>query len=290
MAASSVVIVGSDTGLDRELTLTGNSVSAKVNSTGANANLALGTSGLTTAIQGNATVAGTLDVTGLSTFNTRIVVPTTATGGGNNSVFGTSGTTNSAIVVVHDDSGLDRRLTISGNSIGAKVNSTAADANLSLGASGVNVAVAGTATIASSLTVSGPVQLDGAPDSDDIYQGIVITERNNTGGVTQWDAVYLNGSSQWVLADANGSGTYPARGLAVATVATGNVTLVLVHGTVRNDAWNWTPGGTIYLSATAGGLTQTAPSTSGDKVQQVGFALSADIAFFDFNSTYVEVP
>lgn len=131
--------------------------------------------------------------------------------------------------------------------------------------------------------------LTAAHSSDDTWTGTTIAGLNNSGGVTQWDAVYLNGSSQWVLADANGSGTYPARGLATATVSTGNATTVLVHGTVRNDAWNWTPGGAIYLDTAAGGLTQTAPSTSGDKVQQVGFALTADIAFFDFNSTYLTV-
>lgn len=120
--------------------------------------------------------------------------------------------------------------------------------------------------------------------TDDTFEGQQITGLNNTGGVTQWDVVYLNGSSQWVLADANGTGTYPARGIVTATVSTGNATSVIVQGTVRNDAWNWTPGGTIYLSTTAGGLTQTAPATSGDKVQQVGFALTADIAYFDFAS------
>lgn len=132
-------------------------------------------------------------------------------------------------------------------------------------------------------------QLPANHGSDNSWFGTSITGLNNSGGVTQWDVVYLNSSSQWVLADANGSGTYPARGLAVDTVATANATEVLVHGTVRNDAWSWTIGAPIYLSATAGGLTQTAPSTSGDKVQVVGFALSADIAFFDFNSTYVTV-
>jgi hypothetical protein len=128
-----------------------------------------------------------------------------------------------------------------------------------------------------------------APGSDDTFTGDTITGLNNSGGVTQWDAVYLNGSSQWVLADANGTGTYPATGLATATVATGNATTVLVRGVVRNDAWTWTPGGRIYLSTTAGGLTQTAPATSGDKVQDVGFALSADVAWINFDGVFVEV-
>jgi hypothetical protein len=140
-------------------------------------------------------------------------------------------------------------------------------------------------------TLTNPITTESAAlGSDDTYTGNTIVGLNNTGGVTQWDTVYLNGSSQWVLADANGSGTYPARGIATATVATGNATTVIVRGTIRNDSWNWTPGGTIYLSATPGGLTQTAPATSGDQVQQVGFALTADIAYFDLNSTYVTVP
>lgn len=128
-----------------------------------------------------------------------------------------------------------------------------------------------------------------APGSDDTFTGDTITGLNNTGGVTQWDAVYLNGSSQWAVADANGTGTYPAAGLAIATVSTGNATAVLVRGVVRNDAWTWTPGGRLYLSATAGGLTQTAPATSGDKVQDVGFALSADVAWINFDGVFVEV-
>lgn len=131
--------------------------------------------------------------------------------------------------------------------------------------------------------------LTAAHGSDDTYEGQQIPGLNNSGGVTQWDAVYLNSSSQWVLADANGSGTYPARGLAVSTETTGNPVTVLIRGTVRNDAWSWTVGGTIYLSGTAGGLTQTQPSTSGDKVQAVGYALTADIAFFDFDSFYFTV-
>lgn len=126
--------------------------------------------------------------------------------------------------------------------------------------------------------------------TDDTYQGTQITGLNNTGGVTQWDVVYLNGSSQWVLADANGSSTYPAWGLATATASTGNATTVVINGTVRNDAWNWTSGGTIYLSTTAGSITQTAPSGTGDKVQVVGVALTADIILLKLSTDYGTAP
>ncbi len=131
--------------------------------------------------------------------------------------------------------------------------------------------------------------LTAAHGSDDTWTGTTIAGLNAGATIAQWEAVYLGASSTWLLADANGSSTYPSRGLATAAYSNTDPAIILVHGTVRNDAWSWTPGGAIYLSGTAGALTQTAPSTSGDKVQQVGFALTADIAFFDFNSTYLTV-
>lgn len=139
-------------------------------------------------------------------------------------------------------------------------------------------------------TITSPhTSLTAAHGSDDTYAGTTIAGLNAGATIAQWEPVYLGASSTWLLADANGSGTFPARGLAVAAYVNTDPAIILVLGTVRNDAWAWTPGGVIYLSGTAGALTQTAPSTSGDNVQQVGFALTADIAFFDFNSTYVTV-
>ena len=155
---------------------------------------------------------------------------------------------------------------------------------------GSGAAVFGTSpTILTPVITSPQTSLTAAHGSDDTYTGTTITGLNAGATIAQWEAVYLDGSSTWQLADANGTNTYPSRGLAVAAYSSTNPATVLVLGTVRNDAWNWTPGGTIYLSGTPGGLTQTAPSTSGDQVQQVGYALTADIAFFDFNSTYLTV-
>lgn len=148
---------------------------------------------------------------------------------------------------------------------------------------------AATATLTNKTITAPIITLTGAHGTDDTYSGTSISGLNAGATIAQWEAVYLGGSSTWLLADANGSGTYPARGLAVASYVNTNAAIIVVHGTVRNDAWTWTPGGTIYLSTTAGALTQTAPSASGDKVQAVGFALTADIAFFDFNSTYVTI-
>lgn len=127
-------------------------------------------------------------------------------------------------------------------------------------------------------------------EADDTYYGLTRSGLNNSGGVTQWDAVYLNGSSAWVKADADGSGTYPARGIAVATAADGVATVVLTRGTIRNDAWTWTPGGTIYLSTTTGTMTQTVPSSEGDKIQILGYALNADTMAVEISPDYGTAP
>jgi hypothetical protein len=137
-------------------------------------------------------------------------------------------------------------------------------------------------------TIANPIiTVSAALGSDDTYTGIAINGLNAGATIAQWEAVYMGGSAKWLLADANGSSTYPARGLAVAAYADTNAAIILTQGTARNDAWNWTPQGNIYLSATPGALTQTAPSGSGDKVQIVGWAITADIAYFDFNSSYL---
>lgn len=183
-----------------------------------------------------------------------------------------------------DESG-SGALLFAGGDIGAATGTSLA---LSGAASSASLAVSGNATIGGSVTVGG-IDFGTTLSSDDTYAGIIRTGFNNSGGVTQWDAVYLNSSSQWVLADANGSGTYPAQGIAVATVATGNATTVLTRGTIRNDAWNWTVGGLIYLSTTAGGLTQTPPGAIGDKIQVMGYALNADTMAVQIGTTYETV-
>ena len=114
------------------------------------------------------------------------------------------------------------------------------------------------------------------PGTNNTYEGTGITGLNAGATIAQWEAVYLSSSSTWLLADANGSGTYPCRGLAVAAYVNTNAAVVVDDGTVRNDTWTWTPGGDVYLSTTAGALTQTAPSTTGDKIQKIGYALTAD--------------
>lgn len=136
---------------------------------------------------------------------------------------------------------------------------------------------------------AGGVSLNAALSTDDTYAGLTISGINGGETIAQWEVVYYSFSdTEWMKADANAAGKFPAAGIAVAATTNGNAATVLVSGTVRNDAWTWVAG-PIYLSTTAGGLTQTAPSASGDCVQPVGYAITADVAFFHFNQAYAEV-
>jgi hypothetical protein len=146
------------------------------------------------------------------------------------------------------------------------------------------------ANIATTLSAK-KIQVSAALGTDDTYDASLQIAGLNAGAtIAQWEAVYIGSSSTYLLADANGSGTYPAVGLAVAGYSSTNAAIVVCRGTVRNDAWNWTPGGNIYLSVTAGALTQTAPSTTGDKVQVIGVALTADIMLVNPSVDYGTAP
>jgi len=50
---------------------------------------------------------------------------------------------------------------------------------------------------------------------------------------------------------------------------------------VKDEDWNWTAPGYIYLSGTAGGYTATKPSTATNIVQPIGVATSATTAFIN---------
>lgn len=161
VAASGIQIISSDTALDRLLNISGNALWCQVNSSGAGANMALGTFGQNVTILGSATVAQTLGVTGASTFSSPIFVQPTASVGGSVSRFGLVGGSASAVNIQASDSTLDRALLINGNSISATVNSSGAAANIALGTLGQNVTILGSASVASTMTVTANAALNG---------------------------------------------------------------------------------------------------------------------------------
>jgi len=141
------------------------------------------------------------------------------------------------------------------------------------------------------------VTMNAAADmmTNEEYRGIVIVGRNAGGDVDQGNPVYWDSTdSEWKEADADVSGTWPARGIAVETGSDGNPLTVLVQGIMRHDDWSggFSAGDTIYLSddpSDNAGIDDDAPSTSTDCVQVIGWALSDDEVYFNFSGHWLEV-
>lgn len=105
--------------------------------------------------------------------------------------------------------------------------------------------------------------------------------------VTFGQALYMKSDGKLWMADANATTTMPVVALALGTITANNSGDVQKLGFIRDDTWTWTIGGMIYASGTTGALTQTAPNSSGDIVQVVGYAVTADVMYF--NPSYVTV-
>lgn len=116
--------------------------------------------------------------------------------------------------------------------------------------------------------------------------------------VTAGNLYYLSGSttSTWELADADAD-TTSTNMLAIAA-ATGNSNEVgmLIRGYARFAAvfnlTGGTIGGPLYISTTAGAITQTAPSGTKDVVRIVGHLLdrSAEVIYFNPDNYWTEIP
>jgi hypothetical protein len=99
--------------------------------------------------------------------------------------------------------------------------------------------------------------------------------------------LYLN-SAGYKMAKADADATLPCVALQLVT-GTGTKK-ILKRGYARDDSWTWTVGQLLWVSAaTAGLITSTKPSTTGNRVQCIGYAVSADVICFDPDKTWTEV-
>jgi len=132
------------------------------------------------------------------------------------------------------------------------------------------------------------IQLKPVPASDESGSGDIanMTVDVNDSGVAA--ALYMASDGNFEEADASSDTTLPCMAIAL-EFSTGSKD-VLLKGFMRDDSWNWTSiGQPVYVSTTAGGFTQTAPSTSGEFVQRVGIATHADRIFFNPDYTIIEI-
>ena len=103
------------------------------------------------------------------------------------------------------------------------------------------------------------------------------------------DLVYLGSGGKWLEADADATGTsINLLGIAMeAKTDTQAMNVALPGSFVRDDTWSWTPGVPLYVDTTLGAITATKPTGSGDIIRTVGFAVTADVIFFQPSSDYI---
>lgn len=115
-------------------------------------------------------------------------------------------------------------------------------------------------------------------DGTNVYGLNTIKVTGGAGGVSAYDTVYVSalGAAPTVLkGDADALATCYALGIMIEAVAASSTGACRIRGPIVNSSWAWTGLTPIYLSSTAGGLTQTAPSPAGGARVIVGFPLSA---------------
>jgi len=117
--------------------------------------------------------------------------------------------------------------------------------------------------------------------ADHTYSG--LTDIQTVGeSVVFGDLLYFNWTTKrWKKTDADAAATMPGLRIALQDKPDGQVCKMLVMGYIRDDsAFNFA-GAMIYASVTPGAMSSTAPTGTGDQVQRVGVAKSANILFFD---------
>lgn len=131
-------------------------------------------------------------------------------------------------------------------------------------------------------------ELNPSPVLDHTANGFYITDQVDENTFGLFAALHIDADGNWVEAHADSANTIPCKGLALET-STGSKKIFL-WGFIRDDTWNWTPGAPVYVSdTTSAGLTQTEPADTGDQVQIVGYAKTADVLFFCPDNTWIEI-
>lgn len=141
---------------------------------------------------------------------------------------------------------------------------------------------------------TGQILLDTALSADGTWSGICVV---GTSGYTQafGDVVYLDPTdSRWEACDANSAAGADGDcrgniGMVVVAGTDGNTCTILRFGKIRADANfpSFTVNNPIYISETAGDVTQTQPTTTDVVIRIIGAALTADEMFFNPDNMWI---
>ena len=134
----------------------------------------------------------------------------------------------------------------------------------------------GNAAVTGALT-AGTTPLSASPGNG-VYHGDTLTAQTAGEAISATAAVYFKSAdSKWYNAKADASATSGPvlLGMAPAAISSGSTGVILLGGTMEVTGWGLTAGAAYYVSAaTAGAITSTVPSTSGNQVRVIGHAIT----------------
>jgi hypothetical protein len=110
-----------------------------------------------------------------------------------------------------------------------------------------------------------------------------------TGTLTAGSLYYLNSSQVWTLTDADAASS--STGMLAFALGTSPSNGMLVRGYLRNTGFTTNTGDILYVSTTAGAITTTAPSGTGDIIRIIGYTIDGanEVIYFNPDNTWVEI-
>jgi hypothetical protein len=119
---------------------------------------------------------------------------------------------------------------------------------------------------------------------------VVVLTNNNAGSISIGQVIYIDVADGCDLAQADAAGTEMAFGLVksstISAAATGNIQ---TDG-ILAGAGSFTAGAKQFLDPTTpGGLTETAPTSSGDFVRQIGISVNTTDIMIDIDPSILKV-
>lgn len=135
---------------------------------------------------------------------------------------------------------------------------------------------------------AGKIVWDAAPASDATGTGEELpSETVDQNTVGAGGLLRLGSDGNWDDADKDAAATCGR--LAIALESGTGTKKLLTRGFFRLDSWNWTPGAQLYVGDSGAITNDVSGYTTGDIVQVVGYAKTADIVWFEPSPDYLEV-
>jgi len=126
--------------------------------------------------------------------------------------------------------------------------------------------------------------------TDHDYRGIFRSEQTAGEAVGFGDVVYFKSDGKWYHTDADTEATTKGKlGIVLETIAADAAGKIGDLCDARDDSWSFGIGSALYVSCTAGSMTTTQPTGSGDQIRKVGVALAANKVAFKPDDTVIEL-